>query len=155
MNESKIPFFQVHSTRVSSSVSVFGNSVSVFFAKKKKKFDFFGFFGFYNFTYKGTPKMLIKGCWRAISAIFSWKQSYFCHSVEKRGIHCPTSQFFSSNQFWVKFFSNKLIWQNFCNKILAVNSIICEMTFSCFCTVAGSFIKQFDFCKFCLIKTPR
>ena len=36
-------------TRVSDSVSVFGNSVSVIFWEK---FEFFGFFGFYDFYVK-------------------------------------------------------------------------------------------------------
>ena len=57
---SVIPKFLLDSliTRVSNSVSVFGNSVSVFSAEKFEKFEFFGFFGYSDFTNKGTHKML-------------------------------------------------------------------------------------------------
>ena len=41
------------------------------------------------------------------------------HSVEKQEIRCHAN-FLSSNQFRVNFFSKKLIWRNFCEKIVAV-----------------------------------
>ena len=45
--------------------------------------------------------------------------SYPRHSVEKWEIHCHAN-FFTSNQFIVKFFSKTLIWRNFCDKTVAV-----------------------------------
>ena len=44
-----------------------------------------------------------------------WRQ----HSVEKREIHC-NANIFSTKQFRVKFFSEKLLSRNFCEKMVAV-----------------------------------
>ena len=74
--------------------------------------------------------------------------------MEKRKIHCHAN-IFSSNQLRVKFFSKKLIWRNFCDKIVAVkfhnfhsvlHSVKIALTYFHHCISAQKFreIKWFD-----------
>ena len=71
------------------------------------------------------------------------------HSVELREIHCHAN-IFPSNQFRV---NKKMIWRNFCDKIMAVKShdfhsvwMIHAVQLTCICTIKSILVSQ----KFCI-----